>query len=75
MEFLMLGSSDGGEAEIDEKVMGEHCPRTMAAGDCLMDVPQISKSAEPRQIWSRDYAFSCNRSFSHHDSGGKCRTY
>jgi hypothetical protein len=36
MEFLMLGSSDGGEAEIDEKVMGEHCPRTMAAGDCLM---------------------------------------
>jgi hypothetical protein len=50
----MLGCSNGDEAEIDEKVMGEHCPRTMAAGDCLMDVPQISKSAEPRKIWSRD---------------------
>jgi hypothetical protein len=27
-EFLMLGCSNGGEAEIDEKVMGEHCPFT-----------------------------------------------
>jgi hypothetical protein len=31
MELLMLGCLNGGEAEIDEIVMGEHCPITSGA--------------------------------------------